>query len=659
MNNWVQSGSTEITDHGIKKFFKKYEPTDALYELVWNGIDAGASQINVSIQETECGGVVSASVCDNGNGIDFANLDSNFGKFNDSAKKEDPSLHGSHGRGRLAFHVMCDMATWHTKTEYGEAKIHVHANNLKDWKAEGTTANQHSLLAKKKTGTCVELGHFHENLPENSNLLSLFSEQFGWKLALDTHKSISINGLKVPIPAHERFEISITVDSITFSAIAIRWKKRPTSEKSFIYLLNSEGHVVHNQHSKFNHKSDFFISVYVQSQWADNFVRGHGNLFDGSKSTEHSAVWRGVLLELNEFIGDIYKNFLRQHAEEKIAEFEKQNVFPIYKNLNHEDASWRLENTKNIVKSVYIADPKLFGSLSIKQCKLIVRILDRISVSNENENLYDVLSGVLDLDQDSIDMLSKQLRRSSLENIIRTIEVLQRRQEVIDKMKFIMEERYHELNETPDLQGIIEANTWLFGDQFETIGAEEDSFKKIAEEIRNKVRSINDIDQSDCEGVDDITGVLRQPDLFMIRKRFSLDEIGQKIIKFTLIEIKRPGISLNLKHLGQLDQYADIINSIQEFSSNQYRFDLILVGRKIAERDFQIKSRRETARGKGTFGLVSDTARIRSYVLDWATLLTNFEIANNYLLDNLKMKRDSYSDEDTSELVIDLQAESA
>ena len=42
MNEHTFSGSAEITDAGIKKHFKNYEPIRALFELIWNGLDANA-----------------------------------------------------------------------------------------------------------------------------------------------------------------------------------------------------------------------------------------------------------------------------------------------------------------------------------------------------------------------------------------------------------------------------------------------------------------------------------------------------------------------------------------------------------------------------------------------------------------------------------------
>jgi hypothetical protein len=97
------SGSANITDKGIKKHFGKHEPWQAISELIWNGLDATATEVFVDIIRKPLGGIEEVTIVDNGTGINFKKLSDSFDRFNDSLKK-DPGQHGSHGRGRLSFH---------------------------------------------------------------------------------------------------------------------------------------------------------------------------------------------------------------------------------------------------------------------------------------------------------------------------------------------------------------------------------------------------------------------------------------------------------------------------------------------------------------------------------------------------------------------------
>jgi hypothetical protein len=303
-----------------------------------------------------------------------------------------------------------------------------------------------------------------------------------------------------------------------------------------------------------------------------------------------------------------------------------------------------------------MSDPTVMTSLNKKQKKIIVRLLDRISVSNENDGLFDILNDVLDLDATSLATFSDHLKHTQLEHIVSTIEVLHQRQAAVNKIKHLMNNHYKVVLETPDLQQIIENNTWLFGHRYETIGAEEDTFTKIANSLRDKVKFINDVESDDLDGDAEIEGAKRQTDLFLARKIPSLDSFGKKYYRCIVIEIKRPSVSLNVKHLRQLDDYANIIKKHPEFNSEHIRFELILVGRKISQADTEINSRLQGQIHKSEMGLVSDDGAMKRYVMNWYTLLDGFELAHSHLLEVLKFRRDDLSGSTKEKLVADLQA---
>lgn len=653
------SGTTEISGEGIKKHFNNIEPWQPIFELVWNGLDARASIVRVTIEENELGGIEHVSVLDDGEGIDPTALKETFGKFNDSNKKEDAALHGAHGRGRLAFHRICNRSTWYTKSVKGQARIYVEAGNIKRFagnllEPEG----QHRTLKKQVSGTIVELDQFTEQIPKASDLRERFSVEFGWYLVLHSGKAITVNDVPVIVPSHELHEEEISVAPYSFKAQIIRWDDKPSSEKSYTYLLDSSGKTVSKQLSTFNNKFAFFTSIYVTSAWADNF----GPVQDLATPDAHapsSPEWKKVLRVLNSVTHRIYEDFLRDQAESEVEKYVEDGLFPAYSELDVEYKEWRLRNAKELIKAVYVADPTIFNSSGKKQKKVIIRLLDKLSVSNENDSLFDILNGVLDMDDSSIALLASQLKRTTLENIVSTIEILQRRQDAVHRMRELMNVHYLSVRETPDLQKIIEANTWLFGYRYETIGAEEVTFTRIAKQLREKIPS--QVDESDLEEADvrEIEGAKRQADLFLARKIPALDSDGRQFYRCLIIEIKRPSIALNVKHLRQLDDYAGILMRHPEFSSEHMHFELVLVGRKISSADIEIRSRLRNQLGRGELGLVSEDPRMKRYVLNWYTLLDNFELSSTFMLEKLKLQRLALEGVSRDELVADLQEEAS
>lgn len=249
------SGTTEISDNGIKKHFKNFEPWQSLFELAWNGLDARAKNISIEMVENDMDGVQSITVLDNGDGIDIVHIKDNFGKFNDSSKKEDMAQHGLHGRGRLAFHKLANYAKWWTRCAAGIASIEVHAAKIREYKGEEVSAESlPTVLAPLATGTVVELSSLLTNLPSETELLQKFSVEFGWYLALNEDRSITINGIPVVVPPHQISNRAINSGSATFDVKVLCWEDRPSSEKSYIYLLDSDGKTRHKSLSNFNQK---------------------------------------------------------------------------------------------------------------------------------------------------------------------------------------------------------------------------------------------------------------------------------------------------------------------------------------------------------------------------------------------------------------------
>jgi hypothetical protein len=459
------SGITQISDEGIKKHFKNIEPWQALFELAWNGFDANASSIDISIKLNDLGAVDVISVLDNGDGIDFENIAENFGKFNDSTKKEDATQHGLHGRGRLSFHRISHKAKWFTKSQKGQAKISIDSSNVKNYSASIEKEEPHQALAQTLSGTYVELTNIYGTLPKLDDLHNHCAVEFGWYLALNKTKALRINNKEVHIPSHEITDATLTVGNYDFTIKIIRWDERPSSEKSYIYLLDKSDKVVYKQLSSFNNKLNFHTSIYVQSTWANNFSVKQDLLSQSSVSID-SDEWVQTLKFTAETLQKVYDDFLRRFVDTEIEKYESDGVFPTYPDEDKNYAEWKRGNIKALVKTIYTADPTVFSSLNKKQKKIIVRLLDKISISNENDSLFEVLNSVLDLDKKNLDSFANQLKCTQLENIISTIEILKQRQFAVEQLRELMNEHYKDVLETPDLQKIIEHNTWLFGNRY-------------------------------------------------------------------------------------------------------------------------------------------------------------------------------------------------
>lgn len=652
------SGSNAITHSGIQKHFKSVDPWQAISELVWNGFDAAATAVKIDITENEAHGTESITVLDDGVGINFRKPHENFRRFNDSLKKDSYDTHGSQGRGRLAFSKIGNTATWYTRHEGEDAKISVESSNLSD--IFGVTIPPeatHALLSSHPHGTCVEVRGFQKELPIEADLIHDFSREFGGHLILLPHKSLTLNGKSITPPPHSIYKHTVPVDGENFSIELIRWHERPGSEKSFINFVSSTLKVLNKQLSSLNKKPGYFTSIYVKSDLFERYSVSDQGLSEPFSNFFQTKSYRALTKALNDFLRENYSEFLVQQAEEEVNRYEQDGDFPTYEDLDSAESAWRLSHVKGIVKSVIIRDPTVLMRSSKRQRRLIIRLLDKLSVSNENDGMLEVLESVLSLDAGSMRQFATQLNKTKLNNIIETIEVLQNREHAVAQLKQVISVHFREVLETPDLQKVIENNTWLFGPSYAILGAEEDTFTKISERLRAEVTGAGIVEEMDLEIGVDLIGANRQVDLFLARKKPDFDSRGRKYFRCVIIEIKRPGISLNNKHLQQLDEYASVLSNDPVFNSEHVKFELILVGRNISSKGSQIHSRCRGMQIHGEPGLVTSDDKVKAYVKTWATIFDEFELTNDYLLEKLKTQRADLDGVSKKELIADLQGQ--
>lgn len=659
-----------ISNKAIIKRFNSHKPFEVVSEYVWNGIDAKANDVNIKLYfyDDELQTVDKIDIIDNGDGIDFQNPDTNFDQW-DSSLKDSFDEKGSQGRGRFSFHKIATQATWFTCHHDEHAIISAFSQKIPDYSITPIAASeQNSNVLKNKKGTCVSLTNITkkqaEKIPKVEQLLKEFSLEFGWKLIIDNKLSIKVNSIDIKPPKHRLHTFDKEIDGHNFSISLIIWDEKPNKEKSYNYYYNSEIRYVYNDLTGLNYKNGFYLSAYITSSWFNNFNTSTNrtlSLYDDNESSPNSEAFKKLKSFIQNESRRLYNEFIIEQADELVEDFENKGFIPTYKHEKEEEQRLRIKHTKNLIKSIHVADPYTFNGLkSNKHKKILVALLDKITVSNENDSLLEVLEGVLDLPQDKLDVLANQIKRTKLDHIISTIEVLVKRSDTIDKLQYLIEVFTKDTKETPDLQKIIENNFWLFGPQYELIGAEEDDFQKTSEGL---LRAITNKDVIEIEDLVDsnlnVKNIRCQTDLFLARRMVSYSEEIGPHYRCTVIEIKRPSVALNQKHLGQIEKYAEVINKHTAFNDPNMTFDIILVGNKVSSDDYIIRQRLKDNRGKGHKGLVSGVeSRIKCYVRSWAEIFNEFKITHTHLLDELKNQRIKLESPTKEELVEDLQSSS-
>ena len=90
---------------------------NAVSELIWNSLDAGASTVQVYFQTNQLDGLECVEIVDNGSGIDGSQVEDMFGDLGDSWKRKidrkyGRTLHGKNGEGRFKAFAIGNNVTW-------------------------------------------------------------------------------------------------------------------------------------------------------------------------------------------------------------------------------------------------------------------------------------------------------------------------------------------------------------------------------------------------------------------------------------------------------------------------------------------------------------------------------------------------------------------
>jgi hypothetical protein len=656
MESVLKKDEIQLGGDGVKSILNSYNVSESIAEYIWNGFDAGATQVDISYEDDEFTSLKYLKITDNGKGIPQEELSVKFKPFHESEKARkntDPRhhslLHGKNGVGRLTFFTFANVATWETTYRWGRAcyryDIEIHSSDLQNYTGGHTNKEKVNGSASSTQVTFEGLRELSVGMMETSIVPYLLRE-FCWFLELFKDKGfkITVNGDRLQ---HEdliesvNHEIIVHKETATrFNVKYIQWKQKLNKEYSRYYLVDS----THNERWKsttlLNNKGDrFYHSVYVQSDYFDSFI--YDEKEDENKqvlrseeskfNNQHDDEYKHLLAEFNDYLRRLRSPHLQKVADDLVEKFEKEKILPEIKN------EWdipRSNELKQLIKGVFQIEPKIFSDSSTEQKKTFVHLLNALLDSDRRDQIYTIIDSVVRLDPNEQDRLAELLKANELDGIIHTIRMINNRYVTIDALREVVFNKKLKALEPNHLQKILDHNFWVFGEQYNLVASTEDKFEKALSEYLYILRDDDSKsrDKVTMESLDKDT----EMDLFLCRKSVENDKIHNLVI-----ELKRPTILLGEKEVSQLKKYQRTIFSDARFNGENTLWEFILVGNKFNTSGFiegEIKT--NSAHGEKDKGLIFASENCRVYVRKWSDVFADIECRHKFLQDELETKRD-------------------
>jgi hypothetical protein len=426
------AGNVNITSKGIQKVLRHYSAKQAIAEYIWNGFDAGANAIHLNYSYDELGNIDSFSIADNGKGIDLDNIKSKFNPFYDSEKavpfsvpKHTSLMHGKNGVGRLTFFTFARSAKWETVFQNNAGKLYAGCIQVAISGLNSYETFMQEPDGTATTGTTVSFQQINITKEAiDAEVLPFLVSEFCWFLELQKDKGyrIYVNGIVLDHDqniehAEEGIEIFYEKTDTLFKVKFIQWQKPLNKELSKYYFLNEKKEEVYKDYTTLNKKCDeFYHSVYIQSEFFNNFDfkstedQLQTDIFGKAKS---SPEYKYLIKNINDYLKAQRKPYLRAHAAKLMEQYEQEMILPLYKTADEEiNKKPRLEK---VLTALYEAQPKLFSNMNLEQKKLTIRMIALMLDSNQKENLFSLINGIIDLEPEEQKELTQLIcRKASL-----------------------------------------------------------------------------------------------------------------------------------------------------------------------------------------------------------------------------------------------------
>lgn len=601
----------------------KGKPVNSLAELIWNALDADATEVHVSVEDNEMGSPVEIRVLDNGDGIRLSDAERAFGNLGGSWKKErarsarsDKRLHGRDGKGRFKAFAIGERAVWQTtfqdKGTFLQYQISGQLQDLSSF-AIGTP----TPAAMLKTGTAVTIDKINESLgifSYGGSALQQLSEQFAIYLRDYPNTKITFRGDMVDPDAVQRTATTVPLSSFTTdsgvrvegSLEVIEWNFAKKERK--LCLCDANGYMLHEIEAGVRPGSEYNFTAYVRSAY---IARLHD---------ENVLALEDLNQDLARLVEDARQKlrgyFRRRKAEtarELVDEWKKEGIYPY-----SGDAPNALEQARREVFDICAISVNdyldSFKAGTTKDRKFTLRMI-RTAVDENPEALKKILSEILELPKDKQNDLAELLDQTSMASIIEASKT------VSDRLKFMagfqellfQPETKSALKERKELHKILEGETWLFGEEYLLTSSDENLntvLRKHIDKLRPPGKKRSKKTDAPVVRDDGSQGVI---DLMLARE---LPQYGRTRKEYLVVELKRPSQKIDLTVKGQIESYALAVMKDERFDTKNTHWTFIAVSNEMTEE--AAETVRQTDKPVGYFLSASN---YRVGLVTWAELL--------------------------------------
>lgn len=549
-------------------------PRAGLLELIWNALDADATEVHVDLDTSGLGGVLSLVVNDNGEGISADNAEIYFGALGGSWKKlggtttAGRTLHGRLGGGRFAAYGLGREVVWTSVSDATTGRKQTVIRGSR------STAQEFDIVSDESAanvGTRVQIADLTDaalkyveldRVPDDLTaalavyLLKYHPKIYWREKLLDPAPLIADRTETSAEVAHDGSTISVPVTIIEWTAPFDR----------ALYLCNAEGVALHEVRTGIQAPGHHFTAY---ARW------------DGFSDRMHDLVLEGASAEPVPTIIDAVQDALRRHFKRRREErytrvIESWKTEKSYPFDGEPKAGEKVDQaTRDLFDLVAIAALPAVEKVDPASRKFSLRLLKE-AIENSPDTVHTIMQEVLNLTDQDAEELKQLIEKTSLSGLISSAKTITDRLEFLASLEAIVNERDLKkvVKERSQLHRILANETWVFREEYALVGDDQTLRTVLRNNLAllgGEVVTVEDVETAE---VVDEKGKSRVIDLMLSKVITQRQEHREHIV----IELKRPSVHIGTDELAQIENYAMTVANDTRFAGTDTRWEFWIIG---------------------------------------------------------------------------------
>lgn len=569
----LKNFKVEVKKDHLSKISKS-TPSQAIAELIWNGLDADANNIRIKFRDGNFG-IDQIIIEDDGYGIYYEEVEDLFGflggswKITKSITPKGRVIHGKEGQGRFKAFALGRVVKWDVIFFKNEKFYEFQIRSLSE-KPDVFSISSLQESIDSKTGVKVTIEELHKNYTSltNDKLINNLLPQFAIYLT-------------------KYLNIKISIDSKTFDPSKIIIRKKNIHLKDEIYQEQSYSGVLEIiEWSSVQHKDLFYCDEngFTLGEY-NHQIRSVGDFSFSSylKSSLISILKEDGVLDLgglvpslqnfaNNAVKEIKDYFLERTIEESKSELQKWKDEKIYPYDNSPDNP--VEKAERQVFDIVAINIKNslpdFDNADRRSKAFQLRML-RQAIEKSPEELQTIISEVLQLPKKSQTQLAELLQEVSLTSIISASRLVSDRLKFISGLEHLLfdDDTKKHLKERSQLHRILSENTWVFGDAF-SLSVDDQSLT----EVLRKHAKLAKISIAINEPVIRIDGRVGIVDLMLSR---TIPRNRSSELEHLVVELKAPKVTIGESEIQQIKSYAIAVAKDERFRAINTKWNFWII----------------------------------------------------------------------------------